>query len=53
MKLKKIENIKQQNYLEENGLYPVYVLGETAYYEKTTELFNLLDEYFIITQCFR
>lgn len=40
-------NIKLQNYLEENGIYPLREYGKTAYYKKNNQLYNYLDSYYI------
>lgn len=40
-------NIKLQNYLEENGIYPLREYGKTAYYKKSKQLYSILDRYYI------
>lgn len=40
-------NIRLQNYLEENGIYPLREQGITAYYKKNKYLYSYLDSYYI------
>lgn len=46
-----IKNIKQIDFLWENGLKPLYERGEVAYYKTNKQLRFLLDRYFIINSC--
>jgi hypothetical protein len=46
------ESLRKQNFLEENGIYPVSEDGKTAIYEKTQELSRLLEEFDIIRYVF-
>lgn len=49
--MKKIRNKHMQDYLEENGIYPVREDYEAAYYRHTPKLLSLLDSYFIKYIC--
>ena len=51
MKLKKITNKHIQDYLEENGIYPVKEYGNEYWYRSTLQLVSLLDSYFIQYIC--
>lgn len=47
------QNLRKQNFLEENGIYPVEERDDgTAIYEKTKELSSLLEEFDIIKYVF-
>ena len=46
------DSLRRQNFLEENGIYPIREEGKTAYYEKTKELSSLLEKYDIIRYVF-
>lgn len=46
-----IKNIKQVDFLWENGLKPLYENGGVAYYQTGKQLRSLLDRYFIIHSC--
>ncbi len=50
-KYKKITNINIQLFLEENGTYPVIEDYFAAYYARTPQLYELLDQYFIKYIC--
>ena len=39
------KSIRQQNFLEENGVEPKFFLGETAVYKYNRKLQSLLDSY--------
>ena len=45
-------SLRKQNFLEENGIYPIREEGQTAIYEKTKELSSLLEKYDIIRYVF-
>lgn len=45
-------SVRRQNFLEENGIYPIREEGKTAIYEKTKELSLLLEKYDIIRYVF-
>lgn len=48
------QNLRKQNFLEENGIYPVEERDDgTAIYEKTKELSSLLEKYDIIQDIFK
>lgn len=46
-------SIKLQNYLEDNGVYPVIEKGQTAGYIETDNLFSLLDRYTLLNDIFK
>lgn len=46
------DSLRRQNFLEENGIYPIREEGQTAVYEKTKELSLLLEKYDIIRYVF-
>ena len=46
-----IKNIKQIDFLWENGLQPLYESCGVAYYKSGKQLRLLLDRYFIIHSC--
>ena len=46
-KYKILKNIKLQNYLEQNGIYPVGEWDDEAMYEITPQYLSLLDSYYI------
>jgi hypothetical protein len=45
-------SLRRQNFLEENGIFPVREEDGTAYYEKTKELSRLLEKFDIIRYVF-
>lgn len=53
MKVYETRSIRLQNYLAENGIYPVNEQGKTAYYNITKEFYLLLDRYNIIQEVFK
>lgn len=46
------DSLRRQNFLEENGIFPVKEEDGTAYYLKSDKLFSLLDRYLIIESVF-
>jgi hypothetical protein len=48
----KTANDRLINFLEENAVQPDRISGKTAIYNYTTQLSELLDRWFIITQIF-
>lgn len=46
-------SVRKQNWLAENGILPVREEGKTAYYEKTNQLYSLLERYDIIQEVFK
>lgn len=47
------QSLRKQNFLEENGIYPVEERDDgTAIYEKTKELSSLLEQFDIIKYVF-
>ena len=51
-RLYETNNIRKQNFLEENGIVPVKEQGKTAYYEFNKKLLSLLERYDIIKDIF-
>lgn len=49
--MRAIKNIKQVDYLWENGIKPLYERYGVAYYKTSKQLHNLLDRYYIIHSC--
>ena len=46
------ESLCKQNFLEENGVYPIKEDGKTAIYLRTNELISLLEKFDIIRYIF-
>ena len=49
--MKSISSIKIQNFLEENKVFPNYVIGEVAYYKRTKRFKEVFDLYTIRYYC--
>ena len=45
-------SVRRQNFLAENGIYPIKECGDTAVYLKTKKLSSLLEDFFIIRYIF-
>lgn len=45
-------SVRKQNFLAENGIYPVFEDDENAYYEKSKKLSSLLERFDIIRYVF-
>ena len=46
-----IKNIKQIDFLWDNGIKPQYERFGVAYYKRSRQLLSLMDRYFIIHSC--
>ena len=46
-----IKNIRQIDYLWENGLKPLYEYNGVAYFKRCKRLYSLLDKYYIQFTC--
>lgn len=45
----RISSKRMRDFLEENGVYAVYEVGEVGYYRRSRKLSSLLDTYYIRT----
>lgn len=48
MKIQAIRNVRQQNFLAENGIFPLYMKNDKiAFYEVNKKFNDVMDYYFI------